>query len=144
MFKPRKPVLPVRSMVEDYRCCEPNQDCMDDNGPCEICEEREECCRHLNLYRITVGELIDTYGENARDIEIETSYSNPPSSLIINRPENDEEFTVRLKEYEKEVIAYNQWMESNTPEKKKEKAEAKRLERLEKLKRKLEELSGKV
>jgi hypothetical protein len=41
---------------------------------------------------------------------------------------------------EKELKIYNDWMEDNTPEKRKQKAEAKKLAKLDKLKKEAERL----
>ena len=140
-MKPYKPNKPIRGMIEDFRCFERNEDCVYKGG-CENCDEREDCEGNgfEFLRKTTLQNLVQAYGEyDFKDIEISSvcMYSDN-TSLVIRRPETDEEFAIKMEEYEKELKIYNDWMEDNTPEKRKQKAEAKKLAKLAKLKKETE------
>lgn len=151
MAKPYKPYgPPTRGHVVDYRCFEKNDcDFLYDHESCEGCPEKETCAfdGHANLDDITLKELNEAYKDYApEDIVISSVYMyDDYTSLAIHRPETDEEFAIKVKEYQEKLDIYNKWVEEHkkTPENKKllqqkklqtrlekAKAEAKRLEDL--------------
>jgi hypothetical protein len=143
MAKPYKPYgPPTRGHVKDYRCFEKNDcDFLYYHETCEGCPEKESCAKingHADLYSITLKKLNEAYKDYApEDIVISSvCIMDDFTSLVINRPETDEEFAIRVKEYEEKLDIYNKWIEEHkkTPENKKRLQQQKLQTRLEKAK----------
>lgn len=139
-----KPHELTRRKVEDYRCLKKNEDCADGCENCMYNLTYEECETkgYYTLNRISLQELVNAYKDyDLKDIEIESVYMGDDyTGLAIMRPETDEEFAVRMKEHEDNIAEYNKWLENNTPEKKKQRKEEKRLAKLAKLQEEIERL----
>jgi len=142
MSKPYKPYgPPTRGHIEDYRCFEKNDcDFLYDHESCEGCPEISSCANqgHADLKTITLKELNEAYKDyNSKGIVISSVHMyGDYTSLVIYRPETDEEFAVKVKEYEEKLAIYNKWVEEHkkTPENKKLIQQKKLQTRLEKAK----------
>jgi hypothetical protein len=148
-MKPQKPGKPYRNNVPDYRCNKP-RDPDELEEVKELCEEdgREilEYEYYEGIEHITLAELVSAYKECDLSKIIVLAYVEEDDRCYVGleRSETDEEFVIRLKQYESDLEKYNKgyakWQENNNPEKKKEKIKAKKLAKIAKLKKEVEEL----
>jgi hypothetical protein len=112
MYKPTKP---IKSVVVDYRLHEKDPEGYEDDDG-----NVKECI--FTLEEVSVKQILDAYPEHTPE-DLIVSYGYMPGdgdhrTLVVCRPESDEEFAKRLTDYEKCLAEYEAKRRKKTPEEK--------------------------
>jgi hypothetical protein len=110
-----KPTKPIKSTVVDYRLHEKDPEGYEDDDG-----NVKECL--FTLENVSVKQILDAYPEHTPE-DLIVSYGHMPGegnyrTLVVCRPESDEEFAKRLADYEKCLAVYEAKRRKKTPEEK--------------------------